>query len=114
LTHFKPLFELSILASLILSDRVGSILIRLNELYSGMGSPPSFTIESICSSMLFELPAYEEQLPELLPSLILLFLDGGFLADLIPPPIGSWKLFAPVSLLLLPPSDAEAFDEIES
>jgi hypothetical protein len=34
--------------------------------------------------MLFELPAYEEQLPELAPSLNLLFLDGGFLADFIP------------------------------
>jgi hypothetical protein len=33
--------------------------------------------------MLFELPAYEEQLPELAPSLNLLFLDGGFLADFI-------------------------------
>lgn len=79
-----------------------------------MGSPPSFTIESICSCMLFELPANEEQLPDLAPSLNMLFLDGGFLADFNPLPIGNWKFFFPPPLLTPAPSEAEAFDKIES
>ena len=83
-----------------------------------MGSPPppSFTILSICSSMLLVLPACEEQLPVLAPSLNLLFLDGGFLADFTATPTGSWKLL-PVPLLpsFVPTSAAAvAFDIIES